>query len=103
MNHKIASRELPPELREQLRAEFEHGMDSRPRRTISVPLVAAAAAVVLLAGTVFVLRQMPDAKAPAADRAFDPVVANINLDRCWNAVRAGGVAERFPDRSRWTP
>ncbi|PRY44959.1 hypothetical protein [Umezawaea tangerina] len=97
-------RALPADLREHLRAEFEQGVDERPRRPVRVPVVAAAAAVVLLAGTVFVLRQMPDAETPAAvPPAFDPVTVNIALDRCWNAVRDGGAADRFPDRSRWTP
>ncbi|MET1074352.1 MAG: hypothetical protein ABWY11_17020, partial [Umezawaea sp.] len=29
------------------------------------------------------------------------VVATAALDRCWSAVRRQGVADRFPDRSRW--
>jgi RNA polymerase sigma factor (sigma-70 family) len=103
---------LPPELRDRLRAEVEQGVDRRPRRAIPGRLIAVAAAVVLLAGTVLVLRQVPDVDehvpdAPrpvaAAGASLDRAVAAVALDRCWAAVRQQGLADRFPDRSRWTP
>ncbi|MET1075609.1 MAG: sigma-70 family RNA polymerase sigma factor, partial [Umezawaea sp.] len=99
-----AARALPAELRTRLRAEFDHGLDHRPRRSFRLPAVVLAA-VVLLAGTVFVLRQTPDAP-PAAAVAGPPLnekAAAAALDRCWSAVRGRGMADRFPDRSRWQP
>ncbi|MFC0064770.1 hypothetical protein ACFFQW_13325 [Umezawaea endophytica] len=95
-------RPLPPEVRERLRGEFERGVDRR--RVPAVPVLGAAAAVVLLAGTVFVLRQVPDAEPTAAGGpGLDRVAAEAALDRCWAAVQSAGVADRFPERSRWRP
>jgi hypothetical protein len=71
-----------------------------------------AAAVVLLAGTVLVLRQVPDVAGQAPDAphpvavagaSLDRAAAAVALDRCWAAVRQQGLADRFPDRSLWTP
>jgi hypothetical protein len=98
-----AHRPLPPDLRDQLRVEFEQGIENR--RRFPTPVVAAAAAVVLLAGTVFVLRQVPDPRTTggATGPALDRAVATVALDRCWSAVRQRGSTAQFPDRSRWTP
>lgn len=99
---------LPAELRTRLRAEVDHGLDHRPRKSSRLPAVVTAAAV-LLAGAVFVLRQAPDA-APEADRPaveeaavtgppLDRKFASAALDRCWSAIGRQGAA----DRSRWRP
>ena len=93
-------RPLPPGLRTQLRAEFDEA--TTRKRTLSTPVLAAAAAVALLAGTVFVLRQTPD-PSTATTAAYDPAVAKVALDRCWSAVRTRNATARFPDRSLWTP
>ncbi len=98
-------RALPPELRARLRSEFDRGMDGKgPRRSFRVPVVTAAA-VVLLAGTIFVLRQVPNTAGEVAigGPPVDQAVATAALDRCWAAVQQQGLTDRFPDRSRWTP
>ncbi|PRY39648.1 DNA-directed RNA polymerase specialized sigma24 family protein [Umezawaea tangerina] len=103
----VTPRALPAELKARLRAEFDHGPEHRPRR--SARLLVVAAAMVLLAGTVFVLRQPPEAvtRAPQQAAAVGPVldeaVAAAALDRCWTAVGQRGTAGRYPDRSRWRP
>ncbi|MCS7477152.1 RNA polymerase sigma factor [Umezawaea endophytica] len=100
---------LPPALRDRLRVEVEQGV---ARRAVPRRLIAVAAAVVLLAGTVLVLRQVPDVAAPAPDvphrvavagASLDREAAGVALDRCWAAVLQQGLADRFPDRSLWTP
>ncbi|HWO61637.1 MAG TPA: RNA polymerase sigma factor, partial [Umezawaea sp.] len=103
---------LPSEVRDRVRAEVERGLARRPRRAVPGRLIAVAAAVVLLAGTVLVLRQVPDAveqvpDAPhpvaVAGASLDQAAAAVALDRCWEAVRQQGLADRYPDRSLWTP
>ncbi|HEX6342239.1 sigma-70 family RNA polymerase sigma factor [Umezawaea sp.] len=93
---------LPPAVRGRLRAEVERGV---ARRAVPGRLLAVAAVVLLLAGTVLVLRQVPDAPHPVAavGGSLDREAAAVALDRCWAAVRQRGLADRFPDRSLWTP
>jgi len=105
-----APRALPADLRDRVRAEAEAGLDRRPRRAVPGRLLAVAAAVVLLGGTVFVLRQTPDEAPPSPRRpvpvagtTVDQAVAGVALDRCWDAVRQRGATDRYPDRSRWKP
>ncbi|MGM1065293.1 hypothetical protein [Saccharothrix sp. Mg75] len=103
-------RPLPPDLRARLRADFEDGID-RPRRRTPPALTAAAAAAVtaLVVGAVVVLRDAPDVRSATTPPADGPrgslgaVATGVALDRCWSALRARGLADDYPDRSRWTP
>ncbi|MEU3769782.1 hypothetical protein AB0E55_32390 [Amycolatopsis keratiniphila] len=101
-------RELPPEVLDNLRMSLREGMGKPARRRW--PIVAAAAAVVLvLAGALVmtVVIREPDRQGPAVasdpDFALDLPKAVPAMDRCWAALQSRGRATGFPARDEWVP
>ncbi|GHE84779.1 hypothetical protein GCM10017786_15740 [Amycolatopsis deserti] len=89
MSHALPPRrELPPEVRERMRATVRAGMTPRPGRAL-----AAAAAVVLLVGGVLIGVQFLRPAAPVAGAGVD--------DRCWAAIESAGRTGQVPPRAEW--
>jgi hypothetical protein len=92
--------EVPPDVRDRIEARvLPHLTDERDGPRTKVWL-AAAAAVVVLAGLVVALTarshrdEVEPAPAPSSSGA---------LDRCWAAVQLLSGVARFPDRAQWRP
>ncbi|MEV7555364.1 hypothetical protein AB0N89_37600 [Amycolatopsis sp. NPDC089917] len=100
-------RELPQEVRDNLRMSLREGMGKPARRRR--PIVAAAAAVVLVlaaAVVVTVVIREPDGPGPVVanpDFSLDLPRANSAMDRCWAAIQKGSRAADFPAREDWVP
>ena len=90
-------RELPPEVRERMRAELDRGMSGRPQLT---RVLAVAAAVVVFAVGAVVLTQVD--RSPHSSSAPVAHVPSAGwFDRCWAAVLRSGKTADVPDVSTW--
>lgn len=96
-------RELPPEIRERLRARVLDGLNGAEHHATVHPLrrrpagawLAAAAAVVAVAAVGVVVVQ-------GVDRQSTPVSSTTAmLDRCWNVLKHESVTSDYPDRDSW--
>ncbi|MFD4248689.1 hypothetical protein ACFWQL_03020 [Amycolatopsis thermoflava] len=91
MSHTLPPRrELPPEVRERMRATVQAGIAPHRGRA----LVAGAAVIVLVAG-VLVGAQFfrSSAPVPAGSGGVD--------DRCWAAIESAGKTGQVPPREEW--
>lgn len=103
-------RTMPDDVRERLRTRV---LGDRPGRPRSRGLLAAAAAVVLVAGglvlsTSFDRETPPDTghgtttSPPSVSRLpLTPPPWEADLDRCWAALVDAGKTDGYPDRSEW--
>ncbi len=107
MNTLPPRRELPDNVRERLRTRV---MGDQPGKSRSRGLLATAAAVVLVAGTLAlstsIERTQPTATDPTTTQAdptlpFSPPTMEEELDRCWAALVDAGKTDGYPDRSEW--
>ena len=92
---------MPDEVRERLRTRVLGDQRGKPR---SRGLLAAAAAVVLVAGGLALstsVDRTPSTNPGATTTPDDP--QKDDLDRCWAALLSTGTTEGYPDRSQWIP
>ncbi|WP_116114690.1 hypothetical protein [Amycolatopsis ruanii] len=91
MSHALPPRrELPPEVRERMRATVRAGLAPRRGRAL-----AAAAAVVLLVGGALIGAQFLRPAEPVAGAG-----GGVD-DRCWAAIASAGQAGQVPPRAEW--
>jgi hypothetical protein len=110
-------RNLPPEVRDRLRAKLNRdlaGQKRRPVDRVRGPLSIAAGVAILAAGAMIVAQSVtgstdnpgpgdPSTTVSPPPPPLDMSKANAELDRCFAAAQLAGKADRFPPRAQWEP
>jgi hypothetical protein len=96
--------DVPAEARDRIEARVLPYLTDEQHGSRSKLWLASAAVVTLLAGGAVVLATQPESRPePGPGPILDIAKATSELDRCWEAARQSGDADRFPDRAEWQP